>query len=92
MQQNSAETLAIQAMAWLIGNDDLLPVFLGATGASEDDLRVRVSDPVFLASVLDFLTMDDAWVMAFCDANGLAYEAPMRARQALPGGAEVSWT
>jgi len=92
MQQDSAETLAIQAMAWLIGNDELLPVFLGATGASEDDLRVRVSDPVFLASVLDFLTMDDAWVMAFCDANGQAYEAPMRARQALPGGAEVSWT
>jgi len=92
MQQNSAETLAIQAMAWLIGNDELLPVFLGATGASEGDLRARVSDPVFLASVLDFLTMDDAWVMAFCDANGLTYEAPMRARQALPGGAEVSWT
>jgi hypothetical protein len=36
--------------------------------------------------VLDFLLMDDAWVVAFCDAAGLPYEAPMRARAALPGG------
>jgi hypothetical protein len=36
--------------------------------------------------------MDDAWVVAFCDAAGLPYEAPMRARAALPGGGQVHWT
>jgi hypothetical protein len=36
--------------------------------------------------------MDDVWVVQFCDAAGLAYEVPMRARQSLPGGADVSWT
>jgi len=69
-----------------------LPVFLGASGSSQDDLRDRASDPEFLGALLDFLTMDDAWVVAFCDAHGLAYETPLQARQALPGGAQVHCT
>lgn len=88
----SAETLALQALAWLVGNEDLLPVFLGASGASEADLRARAGEPEFLGSILDFLMMDDAWVISFCDAQGLAYETPMKARMSLPGGAQVSWT
>ena len=92
MKRESAETLALAALAWLVGNDELLPVFLGSTGAGAEDLRTRADDPVFLGSVLDFLTMDDAWVIAFCDANGLAYEAPMQARAGLPGGEMTHWT
>lgn len=92
LSPDAAETLALQALAWLVTNDDLLPVFLGATGASENDLREQVSDPAFLGSVLDFLMMDDAWVVAFCDAHEIPYERPMFARAALPGGAQVNWT
>ena len=87
-----AETLALRALGWLVGNEDLLPVFLGSTGASENDLRAHAQDADFLGSVLDFLMMDDAWVVAFCDAEGLEYEAPMQARMALPGGAQINWT
>ena len=36
--------------------------------------------------------MDDAWVVAFCDAEGLAYDEPLRARYALPGAEQVHWT
>jgi len=42
--------------------------------------------------VLDFVMMDDAWVMAFCTGAGLAPEVPMQARAALPGGTQVNWT
>lgn len=91
-QQEKAEQLALRALAWLVGNDELLPVFMGATGAAAGDLKVRAGDPDFLASVLDFLTMDDAWVMAFCDAEGLDYTSPMLARAALPGGQIPDWT
>ena len=42
--------------------------------------------------VLEFLTMDDAWVMAFCNVHDLSYELPLRARWALPGGSHVHWT
>jgi hypothetical protein len=90
--RDSAETLALKCLGWLAGNEELLPVFLGSTGASEDDLRTGAQDPAFLASVLDFLLMDDAWVIAFCEAHALPNDAPMRARAALPGGQQVSWT
>ena len=88
----TAETLAFQALGWLSGNDELMPIFMGSTGVSVDDLKTQVGDPAFLASVLDFITMDDQWVIAFCDAHNLDYNAPMLARQALPGGEQVHWT
>ena len=53
---------------------------------------MRATEPEFLGAVLDFLMMDDAWVVGFCDAQGLKYETPMMARAALPGGAQMSWT
>lgn len=89
---DSAEIFALRALAWLVGNEDLLPAFLGATGASEDDLRAQASDPAFLASVLDFIMMDDAWVIAFCDSIAMPYDRIMEARQTLPGGEQVNWT
>lgn len=92
MQQDLAETIGLKALAWLAGNDELLPVFLGSTGAGEADLRARAADPAFLGAVLDFISMDDAWVIAFCDQAGLAYTDPMAARLALPGGGQVHWT
>ncbi len=92
MDQKQAEIRALSVLAWLVCNEELLPVFLGATGASEDDLRARAGESEFLGSVLDFLMMDDAWVIEYCDGEGLSYDTPMRARQSLPGGADVSWT
>ena len=86
LSQDSAELLAIEALSWLVGNDELLPVFLGSTGASEGDLRERASEPEFLGSVLEFLMLDDSWVVAFCDANSVPYDLPAQAKAALSGG------
>jgi hypothetical protein len=90
--QNMAETVAIQALGWMAGQQDVLEQFMGATGASVDDLRRGAQDPEFLGALLDFLMQQDAWVIGFCDAAGLPYDAPMRARAALPGGAQTHWT
>lgn len=92
MGQDEAETVALTALNWLAGHDDLLPVFLGSTGMTVEDLRSAAAAPEVLAAILDFLMMDDVWVVAFCDAAGLAYDAPVRARAALPGGETVHWT
>ena len=92
MSPELAQTIALQALAWLVGNDDLCPVFLGATDSSVDDLRDQAMDPAFQASVLEFLTNDDAWVMAFCDTVELAYDQPLMARYAIPGAEAVHWT
>ncbi len=92
MTPSFAQGLAVQALTWILSTDDLANVFMGATGASVDNIRTQSADPVFLASVLDFLMMDDTWVTGFCDSAGLKYEDPMRARQMLPGGELPNWT
>ncbi|MCX7566465.1 DUF3572 domain-containing protein [Sulfitobacter sp. F26169L] len=88
----TADTIALHSLGWLVANEDLLPVFLGATGASETDMRSAAQDPEFLGSVLDFIMMDDAWVIACCDAQDIPYERLAEARQSLPGGGQVHWT
>ena len=90
--RDSADLVALKAVAWLAANDELLPVFLGATGASVEDLRAGLEDPALQGSVLDFLLMDDAWITAFCEAEGYSYDVPMRVRASLPGGEAVHWT
>ena len=92
MQEERAETVGLTALAWIAASDDLLPVFLGSTGAGEADLRARAQEPEFLGAVLDFLLMDDAWLGAFAEDAGLAPESVAEARRALPGGESPHWT
>ena len=92
MSPENAQTIALQALGWLVGNEELCPVFLGATGGSVEDLRTQASAPAFQAAVLDFLTMDDSWVMEFCDLHSLKYDQPLMARFELPGAEAVHWT
>lgn len=92
MNSETAETIALQALAWLVANEEVCPIFLGSTGGAVDDLRSRATDPDFQGAVLDFITMDDSWVMAFCDSVGIAYDQPLRARYALPGAEQIHWT
>ena len=92
MKQELAEQIGYQALAWLAGQDELWSVFLGSTGASLEDIKRDAQSLEFIGSVLDFVMMDDAWVVAFCDEVKISYDTPMRARGALPGGEAVHWT
>ena len=92
MTPERAETIALQALGWLAADDDLCGTFLGATGGTLDDMRQRAAEPAFLASVLGFLTMNDDWIIGFCDSVGLNYDKPLRALHALPGSERVEWT
>ncbi|PRY94641.1 uncharacterized protein DUF3572 [Hasllibacter halocynthiae] len=88
----AAERIALSALAFIAADEEIGGAFLGATGATADDLRAAATDPAFLVSVLDFLTGRDDWTFAFAEAEGLPPEAPLAARRALPGGEEVAWT
>lgn len=92
MSRENAEVFALNALGWIVGQEDILPAFLGATGSSESDIRGRVGDPEFQLCVLDFLMMDDQWIISCCDELRVPYERVSEARQAMPGGAEISWT
>ena len=92
MTPDQAETTALAALNWIVGQEDLWPVFLGATGAAVEDVRDRAADPEFLASLVDFILMDDAWVLDCAEACGWPPERLAEARAALPGGALPNWT
>ena len=92
MQRESAETVGVQALG-VAGRERR--AFAGFPLAPRG-LRSTTFGPGqgsgVPGSVLDFVMMDDAWVVAFCDAVGIAYTTPMQARAALPGGAVTHWT
>ncbi|SFR12802.1 DUF3572 domain-containing protein [Poseidonocella sedimentorum] len=91
VRRNSAQ-LAEQVLDWLIATPDLLGVFMGATGADAEDLRAPEPAPELLASVLDFLMLDDAWVLRFCGEAGVEPTRIAEARAGLPGGDRPHWT
>ena len=81
------ETLALLALAHVVGDEALLPRFLALSGIASDELRDRAQDPVLLGAVLDFLLAHEPDLVAFAEAQNLPPTAVARARRALPGGA-----
>ena len=64
---------------------------MGSTGVSDTTIKNEFQNGVFLAAVLDFLLLDDSWVIAACKAMQLQPEAMSAARLLLPGGKKVNW-
>ncbi|MGK2739490.1 DUF3572 domain-containing protein [Tepidicaulis sp. LMO-SS28] len=92
MQSETAETIALQGLAYIAENESELLAFLDVTGVDIATLRANAASPHILAGVMDFLMMDDQRLLAFCEVAGVPPETPGQARQALPGGAPVHWT
>ncbi len=88
----AAQTLALNALAWLLSSDELLQSFLLSTGAYPQDLANLAQTPAFLGEVLDFLMEDDQRVIAFCETGPYPLTSVQGARAALPGGQNIHWT
>lgn len=91
LQRKDAEILALQALSWVMSQQDVAAACLDACGATPDSLRSRAGDPDFLAGVMDFLLSSDDLVRGFAAEAGRAPEAILRARRALPGGETLDW-
>jgi hypothetical protein len=92
MRNDPADIRALQVLGWLAADGDLLSVFLGASGTQPGELRARAEEPEFLASVVDFVLMDDAWVQACAQDLDWPPDALIRLRAELPGGDLPNWT
>ena len=55
-------------------------------------IKSDIQNTVFLVAVLDFLLLDDKWVIEACGAMKLQPELMQTARLFLPGGEQVNWT
>ncbi len=90
--REAAEVLALGALAWISRDERLAGRLLALTGVTPVDLRNGVGDAEFLGFVLDFLLADEEALLAYAAAAGLDPAQVMRARAALPGGAQPEWT
>lgn len=85
MPQQRAEVLALQALAFLAEDDELLGRFLALTGMDADGLRASAGETGTLIAVLDFMLFDDALVVAFAERTAIRPEEVGRARFVLAG-------
>ena len=92
MNKEIAETRALEVLTWVLSEDDLIQVFMGTTGASQDDLRSNTSYHEFLISILDFVLMDDSWVISCSKFMNIDPSQIRIIKMSLHGGQEVNWT
>jgi hypothetical protein len=81
-----AETLALQALAFIAGDDDRLERFIGLTGIDPAQLRALAQNPAGLGAVLDYLLGWEPLLLEVAEAHGLKPESIAIARRKLPGG------
>ena len=85
MDQNHAETLALNCLQYLAEGPDRLGRFLASSGAGPDDLKAGVGNPVFLGGVLDYVLADETLIFMIAESTGQNADSFLRARRALPG-------
>ena len=82
-KKDAAEALAIDALAWLAGEQDRLKRFLDLSGLAPSDVRRVAAEPGFLAAVLDHIASDEGLASAFVLATGLNADDLSKARAEL---------
>lgn len=85
ISQQQAEVLALQALAYIGSDEDLLPRFLALTGMDMDGLRQGAAELGTLIAVVDFVMFDDQLVTGFAEVAGIAPEDVAKIRFALAG-------
>jgi hypothetical protein len=86
LTQKAAESLAVQALAFIAGDAARIGPFLAATGIGPDMIRAAAREPDFLGGVLDYMAGDEALLIAFSNETGHnPFDIPI-ARDVLRGG------
>ncbi|CAM5638954.1 hypothetical protein MAUB1S_10985 [Mycolicibacterium aubagnense] len=84
--REQAEALAINALAFVAGDAELLPRFLAITGIEASSIRRAAGEPGFLAGVLQFVLAHEPTLMRFCEGTGTPPASVSKALRALPLG------
>ena len=80
---NQAETLALAALGWALGEPARAQRLLSLTGLTPDDLRDRIGDPGLLSAALTFLEAHEPDLVAAAEALGVPPAELVEARRML---------
>ncbi len=86
--RDAAETLAIQALAFIAAESESLAKFLAESGLPVEQIRAASRQPGFLAGVLDHMLGDENLLLAFAQSAGIDPAVVARAASALGGRRE----
>lgn len=78
-----AEILALQALGWVLEDEDRAQRLLALTGLDPRELRSGLEDPAMLASLLGFLASHEPDLIACAEAIGVPPEQLAGAAQKL---------
>jgi Protein of unknown function (DUF3572) len=81
--RETAEMLAVQALAFIAEDDSRLGGFVASTGVAPQSIRAAAREPDFLAGVLEHILADETLLLAFADVAAINPAEVARARQAL---------
>lgn len=83
-----AQALAVQALAFIAADPQLLPRFLALTGIEPAGIRSAAREPGFMAGVLHFILAHEPTLLAFAASAETRPAAVGDALRALPEGDE----
>ncbi len=81
--REAAETLAIEVLTYIAADPATLERFMSLSGLDVGNLRAAAAEPGFFVGVLDFLSSDEAMLLAFAANAGRDPASIARARHNL---------
>lgn len=86
VDRDTAEAIAVEALAFVAADPELLSRFLAVTGVEAADIRAAARQSGFLAGVVSFIAAHEPTLLAFAAGAQRPPEAVLAAMRALPGG------
>lgn len=83
--RKEAETLALRALTYVVGHEQLRPRLLDTTGLDAATLRSKAGDPALLAATLGFLEAHEPDLLACAAALDSTPQELVDARAAIEG-------
>ncbi len=85
MTPDVAQTIALKALGFIANSEGALDRLMELSGLDRLTLRERAGEPEVLASLLDFLLMDEGLLVEFCQDEALDPKDIHMARHLLGG-------
>ncbi|HET7083319.1 MAG TPA: DUF3572 domain-containing protein [Rhizomicrobium sp.] len=85
MTPERAETLALDGLGWLAGQDNAIQLFLNQSGIDAASLRQAAGSREMGVAVLDFLLGNEELLLQFCESASVAPKQMHLARHVLGG-------
>jgi hypothetical protein len=82
----TAEVIALKALAFLAEDPDRLGTFLSLTGLTIEEIRRNASSPRLLGGILEHLCSDESLLLVFAESAGVDPGLVARSAARLGGG------